>query len=106
MVRKLLRADIFKIKQIGINNFETLFENTSKAITSSLIVNNINPLYFTWAFNNTESLITSSQSLQLNTSEQAIVVIESNFTASGIYPLNFLINSSTYNDNATGVAVS
>ena len=98
--------DVFTIKHIGINKLETLFENTSRAVISSVVVNNIQPLNISWRLDNTQQIINSTQNFELNTSEQAFVVIESNFTSSGIYPLNFLINSSTYNDNATGVAVS
>ena len=77
-----------------------------KSPTASSIVNNINPLNLSWKLNNTEQLITSTQNLELNTSEQGIIVIESNYSSSGIYPLTFKINSSALNDNATGVSVS
>lgn len=97
---------VFRIRQIGINSLQTLYENGSRAVVSSIVVNNILPLNLSWRLNNSEQLITSNQNLELNTSEQAIVVIESNFSTSGIYPLLFQINSSTYNDNQTGVAVS
>lgn len=98
--------EVFRIRQIGINSLQTLHENGSRAVVSSIVVNNIKPLNLSWKLNNSEQLITSTQNLYLNTSEQAIVVIESNFSASGIYPLFFQINSSTYNYNQTGVAVS
>ena len=91
---------------IAIDKLETLFEADKRSVVSSLVKNNVQPLNISWRLNNTESLITSTQSLELNTSEQVIVVIESNFSSSGIYPLTFLINSSTYSDNLTGVAVS
>ena len=100
------RLDSFSIKQVGINSLQTLFENKSAAIVNAFVVNNIQPLDVSWRLNNTQELITSNQNLNLNTSEQAIVVIESNFSVLGVYPLNFLINSSTYNDNQTGVAVT
>ena len=100
------RLDTFNIKQIGITSLQTLFENTSRAIVNALVVNNINPLNLSWQLNNSQQLIFSNQVVTLNTSEQLFVVIENNFSSSGIYPLNFLINSSAYNDNTTGVAVS
>lgn len=99
-------TETFTIKHIGINEFETLYQNSSNAVTSALVVNNINPLNLSWKLNNTEALITSTQNLELNTSEKGIIVVESNFSSSGIYPLNFIINQSTNNDNVTGVAVS
>lgn len=98
--------EIFKIRQISVESFQTLFEDSSKAVTFSIVKNNINPLNLSWRLNNTQELITSSQNVELNTSEQILVIIESNFSTSGIYPLTFIANSSTYNDNATGVAVS
>jgi len=99
-------TEIFTIKHIGINEFETLFQNSSNAVTSALVVNNINPINVSWRLNNTQELIVSTQSLELNTSQQAIIVVQSNFSTSGIYPLNFIINSSNKNDNETGVAIS
>ena len=101
-----IELDVFKIKHIGINRFEILFENNSKAVTNALVVNNINPLNLSWKLDNSQQLINSTQNLYLNTSEQAFVVVETNFSESGIYSLNFLINSSTFNDNQTGVAIS
>ena len=56
-------TEIFTIKHIGINEFETLFQNSSNAITSAVVVNNINPLNLSWQLNNTEQLITSTQNL-------------------------------------------
>ena len=98
--------EIFKIRQLSVESFQTLFENQSKAVILSIVKNNINPLNVSWRLNNTEQLIISSQNVELNTSEQILVIIESNFSSSGIYPLTFIANSPTYNDNATGVAVS
>ena len=98
--------DVFRIKHIGINKLETLHENISRAVISSVVVNNIQKLNLSWRLNNSQQLLTSTQNLELNTSEQGIIVIESNFSSSGIYPLTFMINSSSFNDNQTGVAVS
>ena len=98
--------EVFTIKEIGINEFETLHQNSSWAITSALVTNNINPLNISWQLNNTQELILSTQNLELNTSDTAFVIVQSNFSTSGIYPLTFIINSSALNDNETGVAVS
>src|SRR3989338_1013556 len=98
--------EVFTIKEIGINEFETLHQNSSWAITSALVTNNINPLNMSWQLNNTQELILSTQNLELNTSDTAFVIVQSNFSTSGIYPLTFIINSSALNDNETGVAVS
>ena len=98
--------DVFVIKHVGINKFETLYENKSRAVTSSFVINNINPLNLSWRLDNSEYNISSNQNLELNASEQVFVIVENNFSSSGIYPLNFVINSSTFNDNQTGVAVS
>jgi hypothetical protein len=99
-------TEIFTIKEIGINEFETLHQNDSWTITSALVVNNINPLNISWMLDNSQENITSTQNLELNTSDQAFIVIESNFSESGVYPLTMLINSSDKNDNQTGVAIS
>ncbi len=98
--------EIFKIRQISIESLQTLFETDKRAIVSSFVKNNINPLNVSWRLNNTQDLINSTQGIYLNSSEQALVVIESNFSDSGVYPLTFFINNSNYNDNQSGVAVS
>jgi hypothetical protein len=98
--------DIFKIRQIEISQFQTLHEGQNVAVVSGIIKNNIRPLNISWMLNNSQNKILSNQSIELNSSEQAIIVIESSFNSEGIYPLNFQINSSTYNDNQTGVAIS
>ena len=98
--------EIFKIRQISIESLQTLYESDKTSIVSSVIKNNINPLNVSWRLNNTEQLINSTQGIYLNTSEQAIIVIENNFSSSGVYPLTFFINNSIYNDNQTGVAVT
>ncbi len=99
-------TEIFTIKHIGINEFETLHQNNSWAITSALVTNNINPLNISWRLDNSQYNITSTQNLELNTSDTAFIVIESNFSQSGIYPLTMLINSSDKSDNQTGVTIS
>src|SRR3989338_6762257 len=98
--------DVFKIRQLSIESFQTLFENSSSSIVSSIVKNNINPLNVSWRLNNTQDLISSNQNVLLNTSEQMIVVIESSYSDTGVYPLSFIVNSTAYNDNATGVSVS
>ena len=98
--------DVFKIRQVSIESFQTLFENSSSSIVSSVVKNNINPLNVSWRLNNTQDLISSNQNVLLNTSEQMIVVIESSYSDTGVYPLSFIVNSTAYNDNATGVSVS
>jgi len=98
--------DIFTIKQIGIDEFNTLYENSSWAISSALITNNIEPLNLSWQLNNSQELITSINNTELATNQQALIVVESNFSEDGVYPLKFKINSSNLNDNESGVAVS
>jgi YD repeat-containing protein len=101
-----IELDVFIIKQIGINEFEVLYEEDKKAITQALITNNIAPLNISWQLDDGQDTINSLNNTQLGTSESAFVIIESNYDNSGIYPLNFIINSSDKNDNQTGVAVS
>ncbi len=76
--------------QIGINSLQALYQNSSEAIVNALVVNNINPLNVSRQLNNTQELIQSTQGLYLNTSEQAFVIIESNFSNS----IFFLRNAS------------
>ncbi len=98
--------DLFRIKHIGINSFQTLHQNSSMAIVSAFVVNNANPMNISWQLNNSEQLIRSNGNIELATSQLAIIVIASNFSSGGVYPLKFMVNSSTLGDNATGVAIS
>ena len=89
-----------------IDSIETLHENRSNAVISSVVKNNINPLNLSLYFNNSNEIANSTQNLELNTSQLGFVIIESNFTNAGVYPVFLKINQSTNNDNATGVMVS
>ncbi len=99
-------TEVFVIKQIDIDQLETVHEADKVNVIQALVINNINPVNVSWTLNNSQDLILSSENLQLETNEQAIVIIESSYTDSGIYPVNLKINSSTYNDNQTGVSIS
>ena len=99
-------TDIFVIKQIEISEFETLSESDKSTVSAAVIKNNIAPLNISWQLNNSQDLISSVNNTELSTGQEAIVIIESSYSSSGIYPLKLTVNSSTYQDNETGVAVS
>ena len=98
--------DIFIIDQIGIISFSTLYDSDVKSVAQAEIINNINPLNLSWRLNKTDAIIASEQNVELNSSGAAIIVVEFNYSASGIYPLTFVINSSSQSDNVTGVAIA
>lgn len=98
--------DIFTIKHIEIEKFDTLHQSDKRVVTSSTIKNNVENATVSWQLNNSQDVIFSSLPLNLTTGEDVIVIVDSYYDDSGVYPLNFEINSSDLNDNATGVAIS
>jgi len=98
--------DVFIIKEIEISDFQTVHESSKTAVSTATITSNIDNAMVDWQLNNSQDLLSSTENVAMNVSDSIIVVIESAFTDSGIYPLSMTINSSTYQDNATGVAIS
>ena len=62
--------DIFKIRQIEITQFQTLHESDRNAVVSVIVKNNVNPLNLSWKLNNSQSLITPNQTLELTSGEE------------------------------------
>jgi YD repeat-containing protein len=97
--------DRFIVKMVEVLRNLILTENQNSTINEITIRNNIGQRLISWLYNTTQQSINSNQSIQLNTSEEAIILIETNYSSSGIQPINISINSSSFNDTARGIAI-
>lgn len=93
--------DRFRVEMASIAEHSTLYENQSSTIQVITAVNNIGQSLMSWLFKTDAQSIASSQDIILNTSEGVFIVIETNYSNSGIFPTNITINTTSYNDNST-----
>jgi len=98
-------TDIFITKMIEINKFLILSESQSNTIFEIIMGNNLGQQNISWRLDTGEKNITSSQPIFLNTSEKVRIFIGENYTTADIYPVTAFVNSSSYNDTASGVVV-
>lgn len=99
-------TDIFIIKMIEITGFSILRENQTGTIFEIAARNNVGSQNISWRLDTGQQNITSTQSMQLNKSEDVRVLVQANYTTSGIYPVTAFINSTSYNDTATGFVIA
>ena len=98
-------TDKFEIRQLKIDKLSTLAEGQGMSVTELVVKNNLNHTQqFSWIFNTGIQNLTSSQILNLTTNN-IFVYIASNYSSSGVYKTNAMINSTTYRDNETSVMV-
>ena len=75
-----------------------LKDNKGSTVQVFSVINNIGNQVMSWLFNTRQSNIHSTQNVSLNNSEQVIIIIESDYTTSGVYTPNITVNSTSYND--------
>jgi hypothetical protein len=96
--------DLFENRPLGLMRFEALALSSTKGVFELVARNEIGPLMnLSWRLNTGRENVSSS--LSLNISDDVFVIIESNYTSAGVYRTNASINSSTYSDSQSGVAV-
>lgn len=98
--------DFFYVQHIGVEYLDTLHENPTSAVVHAMVKNNVANRSISWSFNNSQEMISSSEEFSLEQDEDVFVVVENNIVNDGVYPVNFLINSSSLNHNVSGVVVS
>lgn len=98
--------DRFIVKMIEVLRHLVLYESQSSTITETDVMNNLNRDNISWTIDTGEQNITSSQVTTLNNSESVFIIIESNYTSSNVYVNKPTVNSSSYNDSSTSVAVN
>jgi hypothetical protein len=99
--------EFFEIRPIKINNLLTLSENITNSVSELVVKNNLNnSQVFGWSFDSDYTNISSSQTITLNSSENILVYIASNYSNPDIYKTIATVNSSTYNDTENGVIIA
>ncbi|MEA2036492.1 MAG: hypothetical protein U9O94_03225, partial [Nanoarchaeota archaeon] len=97
--------DWFNIYLVEMLDLQTLSESVTSTITELITRSNSGNKTISWQLDTGEENITSDQTISLNQS-QAIILIEHNYTTSGVYVTNASINDSSNQDNAQGVAIT
>ena len=82
-----------------------MYATQSKTILEIDAANYLDQTNISWSIDTGQQNITSNNLTTLNNSETIIVVVETNYTSSAVYPSIARVNSSSYNDTATGVVV-
>ena len=95
----------FLVKMVEITGNLVLAESQNSTVQFITAVNNIGQRLFSWTFNTTKESIPSTQDITLNNSEKVLIVIETNYSSRGVYPTNVTVNSTGYNDTASGVSL-
>jgi YD repeat-containing protein len=98
-------VDRFVEKLLEITSFMVGPASKGSTVFEIVAKNNIEPLNISWRLDTGEQNITSSQLTYLGTYEDVSIVVEANYTSAGIYPATAFVNSSSYNDTASGVAI-
>ena len=96
----------FLVKMLDILRNIVLSENQNSTIVAVDIRNNVGQQLVSWLFNTGQQNISSNQTIQLNNTEQAIIIIESNYTNTSVNPTSFTINTSSYNDTSPGITIT
>ncbi|TAL46888.1 hypothetical protein EPN87_04140 [archaeon] len=96
----------FMTKALEITRNLALLESQSDTIRIVTAVNNMDQQAISWLFNTGGENITSTTNVNLNASEQVFIIIQNNYTTGGIYLTNITVNSTSYNDTASGFSVT
>jgi len=96
--------DLFESRPLGLARFEALALSTTKGVFELVARNDLGSLLnLSWRLNTGSENVSSN--ISLNISDDVFVIIESNYTSTGVYKTQAVINSSSYNDTQSGVAV-
>ena len=96
-------VDRFVVKMVEITEHSTFSESQGSTIQLITAVNNIGQRAVSWLFKTDAQSISSNQDVTLNTTEPLFIVIETNYSSGGVYPTNVTVNSTGYNDTASGI---
>ena len=98
-------VDRFENLPIVITSLSILGQSQQRIVQEAFVHNNLNTTQtVSWIFRSGEANITSIYGM--NITGNAFVFIEANYSSSGVYQTDFVVNSSLFKDNQTGVVVS
>jgi len=96
--------DLFENRPLGLFRFEALALTSAKGVFEIVARNDIgNLMNLSWRLNTGRENVSSN--LSLNISDDVFIIVESNYTSTGVYKTNASINSTSYNDSQGGVVV-
>jgi hypothetical protein len=99
-------TDIFEVRPLEIEELNTLSEDQTESVSEVIVKNNAEyTQMFSWMFDTGTENVTSSADLNI-TGDNIFVYIASNYSDTGVFKTKATINSSTYEDNQSGVIVS
>lgn len=83
---------------------QVLQQSIASTVTEFIAKSHFGNKSLSWKYNTGEQVINSNKSAF--TDVQTIIIIESNYSSSGVYSVNASINSSNFTDNAQRVVVT
>ena len=98
-------VDRFENLPIQITGLSVLGQGQQRAIVEAVVQNNLNTTQMvSWVLRSGEANISSLQNMTITNG--AFFFIETNYSSAGVYQTDFVINSSLFRDNQTGVVMS
>ncbi len=97
------RFNIFFVHLLDLQVLKNSISSTVAELTAKSHFGNNNA---SWRYDTGREIINSTGNVMLNETDEVSILIESNYTSAGIYPVNASINSSIYRDNAQAVVIT
>lgn len=95
--------DRFSIFIIHLLDIQVLKQSIYSTITGLTTRSHSGNRSLSWNYNTGQQVINSSIPVFVNESKDVMIIVESNYTTSGVYGINASVNSSIFNDNSQGV---
>ena len=100
-----VESSFFSITPVDVLSYQVAYQSRNSTITDFVVRNNDNVTNVSWSVFTGATTINASNVTVLNKTSSVFVIVETNYTTSGVYTTTGTANSSTQKDNATGVAV-
>jgi YD repeat-containing protein len=99
-------TDLFEVRPLEIEELNTLSEDQTESVSEVVVKNNAEyTQMFSWMFDTGIENVTSTNDLNI-TGNNIFVYIASNYSNTGVFKTKATVNSSTYEDNQSGVIIS
>jgi hypothetical protein len=98
--------DRFNIFFVHLLDLQVLRQSISSTVTELTAKSHSGNRSLSWKYNTGREIINSTRQFYVNESKDVMIIIESNYSTSGVYSVNASVNSSTFNDNVQGVVIS
>jgi len=98
--------DWFNIYIVEMLDLQTLSESVSSTVSELVARSDSGKQTISWKLDTGEANITSIIPIHINESDRVIILVESNYTGSGVYLTNASINTSSSKDHKGGIAIT